>query len=924
MGGCMAAGSISETGQPVGSAGKARRIREHALEAAARQDWHAAERLWRRCIEEFPKDAKPGWYSGQAAALRQLGRHDEARALDEVLRKRWPTNPLGWTRAALDATARKDWPAAEQWWKECIERFPNSITANWYASLASCLQQLGRTADAQGAYHLARQCFADSPKGWIGEARIATEQGEWEKAEGLWRECIARFSESNKAQWYSRLAYTLQQQGRFLDAEQALADSDACLLGQSVDKLMPVESESRISIDACDGPDPTSLLPQASPSLVFVVVSHKRGSGPQAVSFVRSTIEQRDEFRVVVDTPLGEALKANGVVAPERIRVIDCDLSVAPLGSDILARIAAAVGTCEGFIYLEAGVNPASLASLGRFACAPADLHVFGAAYPCQLTRRMPGVRGRNTSTGSIGIDLFHLLYPSNILIFTSLLTRIVSNHEVALAEVGAAALQASRNISVHDVPLAGDEQDEVRRVQSLVSCYSSFLTTEPEIAARILDFVANPLNCRSLLLNRHPAAEMLIAQFSAPIKGLARQLRARIPIQFQTEWIDAIVNADRSQLLELVARIEKNRFPRLNSRQSDFSSAERPLPTSIRSSQAAQHGVPAAAPEQSPSVTLDYGATVEGSFGKHRDGWNFVLQNLLARIPHDPNSPGLDAFVDKTFAWEYGSEIALRKKNWIGITHKPPGIPSFLGWKTGMQFYQSPYFLPHARSLKALITVEESHARFLQTRFDIPVYSIVHPTNFDVPRWSPECLDLEPLRIVQIGKWLRRFHSIFLLPKGPYRKCILAGSRKRLFSGRMFIAEGLELQRRGEASIACYDSVEIIDYLDDAAYDRLLQSSIVFLDLFASTANNTVLECIARQTPIIVNRLPATIQYLGSDYPLLFDSLSEAAGFAADRSRLLAAHHHLVRWSARPEFRVETFADEISRITKAIAAHQC
>jgi hypothetical protein len=63
------------------------------------------------------------------------------------------------------------------------------------------------------------------------------------------------------------------------------------------------------------------------------------------------------------------------------------------------------------------------------------------------------------------------------------------------------------------------------------------------------------------------------------------------------------------------------------------------------------------------------------------------------------------------------------------------------------------------------------------------------------------------------------------------------------------------------------------------AEYDELLSQNIVFVDLFDASANNTVLECIVRRTPIIVNRLEGVVEYLGEDYPLYFSELSEVEG---------------------------------------------
>ena len=61
------------------------------------------------------------------------------------------------------------------------------------------------------------------------------------------------------------------------------------------------------------------------------------------------------------------------------------------------------------------------------------------------------------------------------------------------------------------------------------------------------------------------------------------------------------------------------------------------------------------------------------------------------------------------------------------------------------------------------------------------------------------------------------------------------------------------------------------------------------------ASANNAVIECIARGTPLLVNPLPAVVEYLGADYPFYFHSLEEAADKACRFDLVLKAHHHLM-----------------------------
>jgi hypothetical protein len=92
----------------------------------------------------------------------------------------------------------------------------------------------------------------------------------------------------------------------------------------------------------------------------------------------------------------------------------------------------------------------------------------------------------------------------------------------------------------------------------------------------------------------------------------------------------------------------------------------------------------------------------------------------------------------------------------------------------------------------------------------------------------------------------------------------------------------------------ACFPEVEHVRFLSNDAYDCLLSKNIAFCHLFDSSANNAVIECIVRTTPVLVNPLPAVVEYLGRDYPFYFNDLEEAAAKAEDMGCVEAAHAYL------------------------------
>jgi len=88
--------------------------------------------------------------------------------------------------------------------------------------------------------------------------------------------------------------------------------------------------------------------------------------------------------------------------------------------------------------------------------------------------------------------------------------------------------------------------------------------------------------------------------------------------------------------------------------------------------------------------------------------------------------------------------------------------------------------------------------------------------------------------------------------------------------------------------------------------YDDLLSKNIVFVNLFDAAANNTVLECIVRNTPIIINKIEGVTDYLGENYPLYYNHLDEVHSLI-DSQKLLKAHEYLKNMDKTP-FMMETF----------------
>lgn len=138
------------------------------------------------------------------------------------------------------------------------------------------------------------------------------------------------------------------------------------------------------------------------------------------------------------------------------------------------------------------------------------------------------------------------------------------------------------------------------------------------------------------------------------------------------------------------------------------------------------------------------------------------------------------------------------------------------------------------------------------------------------------------------MGWWLRRFHSLYIVPTTRLRKILLQ-------IGEPWAEPALRAELDFVPEIFRLNNVCQLKYLDNEQYDILPSQNLVFLDLYDSSANNALIECIVRGSPVIVNRLKAVVEYLGEDYPLYFENLTEAAQMAEDENLVLSAHQCLM-----------------------------
>lgn len=130
---------------------------------------------------------------------------------------------------------------------------------------------------------------------------------------------------------------------------------------------------------------------------------------------------------------------------------------------------------------------------------------------------------------------------------------------------------------------------------------------------------------------------------------------------------------------------------------------------------------------------------------------------------------------------------------------------------------------------------------------------------------------------------------------------------------GVLYIFDESKVAQLNEEISHMIKSVATITYQSNENYDELLAKNIVFLDLIDAAAVNTIIECIVRRTPVIVNKIPGTVALLGENYPLFYKHISEVPSLISD-IKINQAHQYLRRLDIK-RFQMKYFMEQMTGV---------
>lgn len=328
-----------------------------------------------------------------------------------------------------------------------------------------------------------------------------------------------------------------------------------------------------------------------------------------------------------------------------------------------------------------------------------------------------------------------------------------------------------------------------------------------------------------------------------------------------------------------------------------------------------------------------------------HRSGWNYAVSGLMNY--NSDKGILVDVYLDRTFHWceetMLLNGVIPYTNRWVGFIHH-----TTLEWYTEYNvrnMFRKESFIRSLEMCCGIFVLSNYLNRKITEILVpiapwVPVYTVYHPTDtsarhFDFDKFKGE--------VIQVGAWMRDSFAIYRLKTNMRKKALKGvnmddyyhtkqiyftntkpstglcvdmtcrgGTDKMFFRLiRRYIREEMDIdledtklyitdervnlvqnsktkriQRKIDSLI---QSVELIEKVSDDDYDRLLETHCVFVKLFDASAVNTLIECVVRNTPILISKLPAVVEVLGHQYPLYFESLEEASTKLNYKNILLA-----------------------------------
>ena len=298
----------------------------------------------------------------------------------------------------------------------------------------------------------------------------------------------------------------------------------------------------------------------------------------------------------------------------------------------------------------------------------------------------------------------------------------------------------------------------------------------------------------------------------------------------------------------------------------------------------------------------------------EHRGGWNTIIKFLHEiKFFNEHSSNIFLDIIERHFIWENRGPIF---NLWSGFIHCTPFTPPYLNKIDISLLFKNQSFIISLDNCYCLFTLSTYITNYLNNEIkkinkNVKIFTLKHPTDindilyFDIENYIKN----KNKKLIQIGQQMRKVTSIYLLKVESHEKIWLTGTRDIKRCNFLFNNECSYLNLNIENK-----NVRMYYTNTPQEYDELLSKNIVFVDFFDAAANNTIVECISRNTPIICKKLEGVIEYLGPNYPLYFNDLDDVYELL-NITKISEGYEYLKNMNKK-DIEIDCFVKELINIT--------
>ena len=296
--------------------------------------------------------------------------------------------------------------------------------------------------------------------------------------------------------------------------------------------------------------------------------------------------------------------------------------------------------------------------------------------------------------------------------------------------------------------------------------------------------------------------------------------------------------------------------------------------------------------------------------FGHHRNDFGRLVGALEPLDRSDGLGCHVIPFIERYFVWGGASGEAKSRdprpieEDWIGILHVPFDAPQWHSPQASPEnFFLTPLWQASRPACRGIITLSADLQADLRA-YDpaLATLAVRHPTELDVQMFDINEYLARP-RVVQVGDWLRKLQAIHRLRAPRHERVILLKPWTENYLEHEIAVFG----DQRDAGVIARKMVP-----NEEVPCALVQFRRAVPDV-----------CNRREqrgggvhrpgTPLLINPLPAVVEYLGPDYPLYAADEVEADRLLGDPARIRAAQRHLLQRRMEIDLTYEGFCRDIA-----------